>query len=163
MPRPCRRGATDPPTATGTATAAAAAPSTQLPTDRSATDKTVAWANWTAYLDYDEEKKNYPTLEAFIKESGIKASYAEDIDDNDSYVAKIKPQLQASPRQDINRDIFTLTDWMANRVIRDGLVQPLDLIRMPHAANLRNPQRRVLRPRPKAFAHLAERLRRHRL
>ncbi|HPQ17490.1 MAG TPA: hypothetical protein PLP04_19850, partial [Bryobacteraceae bacterium] len=33
-------------------------------------DKTVAWANWTAYLDYDEEKKNYPTLEAFIKETG---------------------------------------------------------------------------------------------
>ena len=126
------------PTATGTATAAAAAPSTQLPTDRSATDKTVAWANWTAYLDYDEEKKNYPTLEAFIKESGIQASYSEDVDDNDSYVAKIKPQLQASPRQDIKRDIFTLTDWMANRVIRDGLVQPLDLIRMPHVANLRD-------------------------
>ena len=126
------------PTASGTATGAvAAAPSPALPTDKSATEKTVAWANWTAYLDYDEEKKNYPTLEAFIKETGIKASYTEDIDDNDSYVSKIRPQLQASPRQDINRDIFTLTDWMANRVIRDGLVQPLDLIRMPHVSNLR--------------------------
>ena len=126
------------PTASGTATGApVAAPTPTLPTDRSATDKKVAWANWTAYLDYDEKTKKYPTLEAFIKETGIQASYSEDVDDNDSYVSKIKPQLQASPRQDINRDIFTLTDWMANRVIRDGLVQPLDLIRMPHVANLR--------------------------
>ena len=108
----------------------------KLPVDKSATDKTVAFANWTAYLDYDEEAKNYPTLEAFIKETGIQASYTEDIEDNDAYVSKIKPQLQATPPQDINRDIFALTDWMANRVIRDGLVQPLDLIRMPHAANL---------------------------
>jgi spermidine/putrescine transport system substrate-binding protein len=107
-----------------------------LPVDKSSTEKTVAFANWTAYLDYDEEAKNYPTLEAFIKETGIQASYSEDIEDNDSYVSKIKPQLQANPPQDINRDIFALTDWMANRVIRDGLVQPLDLIRMPHAANL---------------------------
>ena len=114
----------------------ATAAALNLPTDVSDTDKVVRWANWTAYLDYDEEAKNYPTLEAFIKETGIQASYTEDIEDNDAYVSKIKPQLQATPPQDINRDIFALTDWMANRVIRDGLVQPLDLIRMPHAANL---------------------------
>ncbi len=118
--------------------ASGGAPTLKLPKDASATDKTVAWANWTAYLDYDEEQKNYPSLEAFIKETGIKATYSEDIEDNDAYVSKIKPQLQASPPQDINRDIFTLTDWMANRVIRDGLVQPLDLIHMPHVGGLRD-------------------------
>ena len=106
----------------------------KLPKDVSDTDKVVRWANWTAYLDYDEDTKKYPTLEAFIKESGIKASYTEDIDDNDSYFNKIAPQLRA--KQDIGRDIFTFTDWMANRVIRDQLAQPLELIRMPHAANL---------------------------
>lgn len=117
---------------------ASAGPSTSTgPKDVSATDRTVAWANWTAYLDFDEDTKAYPTLEAFIKETGIKASYSEDIEDNDAYVAKIKPQLQASPPQDIKRDIITLTDWMANRLIRDGLVQPLDLIHIPNAGRLR--------------------------
>ena len=106
----------------------------KLPTDVSDTDKVVRFANWTAYLDYDENTKKYPTLEAFIKKTGIRASYTEDIDDNDSYFNKIAPQLRA--KQDIGRDIFTFTDWMANRVIRDQLVQPLELIRMPHAANL---------------------------
>ncbi len=106
----------------------------KLPTDVSDTDKVVRWANWTAYLDYDEDSKTYPTLEAFIKKSGIRASYTEDIDDNDSYFNKIAPQLRA--KQDIGRDIFTFTDWMANRIIRDQLAQPLELIRMPHAGNL---------------------------
>ena len=106
----------------------------KLPEDLSATDKVVRWANWTAYLDYDEDAKNYPTLEAFIKDSGIKAEYSEDIEDNDAYFNKIAPQLRA--KQDIGRDIFTFTDWMANRVIRDQLCQPLELIRMPNASNL---------------------------
>ena len=106
----------------------------KLPTDLSDTQKVVRWANWTAYLDYDEETKKYPTLEQFIKETGIDATYSEDIEDNDSYFNKIAPQLRAG--QDIGRDIFVFTDWMANRVIRERLCQPLDLIRMPNASNL---------------------------
>ena len=98
------------------------------------TEKIVHWANWTAYLDYDEETKKYPTLEPFMKETGIEVTYSEDIDDNDSYFNKIAPQLRAG--QDIDRDIFVFTDWMANRVIRERLCQPLDLIRMPNATNL---------------------------
>ena len=41
------------------------------PVDLSDTNKTLTWANWTLYLDYDEEKKVYPTLRQFEKESGI--------------------------------------------------------------------------------------------
>ncbi|WP_030528001.1 ABC transporter substrate-binding protein [Phycicoccus jejuensis] len=127
----------------GAASLAACAPPTppsggaaavQLPQDVSATDKVVRWANWTAYLDYDEDTKQYPTLEAFIKETGIKATYSEDIEDNDSYFNKIAPQLRA--KQDIGKDIFVFTDWMANRVIREQLAQPLEIIRMPNASNL---------------------------
>ncbi|HYN29900.1 MAG TPA: spermidine/putrescine ABC transporter substrate-binding protein [Dermatophilaceae bacterium] len=106
----------------------------KLPTDVSDTDKVVRWANWTAYLDYDEEAKAYPTLEAFSKKYGIQATYSEDIDDNDSYFNKVAPQLRAG--QDIGKDIFTFTDWMANRVIREQLCQPLQLITMPNASNL---------------------------
>lgn len=113
----------------------------ELPEDRSATEKTVGWANWTAYLDMDDAGKTYPTLTAFEKQSGIRVSYTEDIDDNDTYFNKIAPQLRAG--QDINRDIFTFTDWMANRIIREGLCQPLELIQMANAGNLLAPLREV--------------------
>ncbi|MEI2779226.1 MAG: spermidine/putrescine ABC transporter substrate-binding protein [Tetrasphaera sp.] len=113
----------------------------KLPTDVSAKEKVVRWANWTAYLDMDDEGNKYPTLEAFIKKTGIKATYTEDIDDNDSYVSKVRPQLEA--KQDIGKDIITLTDWMANRMIRDQLVQPLELIQMPNAGNLLPPLKEV--------------------
>ena len=86
-----------------------AAAALKLPTDVSAKDKRVRWANWTAYLDYDEKAKTYLTLQAFTKKTGIKASYSESIDDNDAYVSKVTPQLRA--RQDIGTDIIVLTDW----------------------------------------------------
>lgn len=111
-----------------------AAPKPTLPQDVSATEKSVKFANWTAYLDYDEKTKKYPTLEAFQKKTGLTASYTEDIDDNDSYFNKIAPQLRA--KQDIDRDIFVFTDWMANRIIRARLCQPLELIEIPNAVNL---------------------------
>lgn len=102
--------------------------------DRSETDKVVRWANWPAYLDYDEDTKTYPTLEKFQAETGIKATYAEDIDDNDSYYGKIQGQLKNG--QDIGKDVITLTDWMAGRLIRQGYVQKLDKANIPNAANL---------------------------
>ena len=94
-------------------------PCSSCPQDVSDTEKIVNWANWTAYLDYDDKTKKYPTLEAFKKQTGIKATYAEDIDDNDSYFGKSRPSCSAG--QDIGGDIFVLTDWMANRVIRREL------------------------------------------
>ncbi len=113
---------------------ASGAAALKLPTDVSDTEKIVRWSNWTAYLDYDEDTKQYPTLQAFIEETGIQATYSEDIEDNDSYFNKIAPQLRAG--QDVGADIFVFTDWMANRVIRDQLCQPLEIIRMPNASNL---------------------------
>jgi len=103
-------------------------------TDRSATDKVVNWANWTLYLDYDEDTKKYPTLEAFQKKTGIKATYAEDIDDNDTYYGKIQAQLRRG--QDIGKDVIVLTDWMASRLIRAGYTQELDQAELPNAKNL---------------------------
>jgi len=105
--------------------------------DKSATDKIVRWANWPAYLDYDEKTKKYPTLEKFQQETGIKATYAEDIDDNDSYYGKIQGQLKNG--DDIGKDVIVMTDWMAARLIRQGYVQELDLTKIPNSKNL-NPK-----------------------
>jgi len=102
--------------------------------DKSATDKVVRWANWPAYLDYKEKSKKYPTLEKFQSETGIKATYAEDIDDNDSYYGKIQGQLRNG--DDIGKDVIVLTDWMAGRLIDQGYVQELDKGNIPNAANL---------------------------
>jgi spermidine/putrescine transport system substrate-binding protein len=105
--------------------------------DKSATDKVVRWANWPAYLDYDEKTKKYPTLEKFQQQTGIKATYAEDIDDNDSYYGKIQGQLKNG--DDIGKDVITMTDWMAGRLIRQNYVQKLDKANIPNAKNL-NPK-----------------------
>jgi spermidine/putrescine transport system substrate-binding protein len=123
-------GPTSGPSASAAPTAAGPAPAQ----DVSATEKTLAWANWTLYLDYDEATKTYPTLEQFKKQSGIDASYSEDIDGNDTYYGKIQGQLANG--QDIGKDIVVFTDWMAGRMVRMGYTQELDKAAIPNAKNL---------------------------
>ena len=112
------------PTATGPAAAA----------DRSASEKVVNWANWTLYLDKTDKGNTYPTLEAFQKRTGIKATYAEDIEDNDSYYGKVQAQLRQG--QDIGKDVIVLTDWMAGRMVRQGYVQKFDDGAIPNKKNI---------------------------
>ena len=102
--------------------------------DRSRTDKVVNWANWTLYLDFDDKTKTYPTLEKFQKLFQIKATYDEAIDDNDSYYGKIQGQLKNG--QDIGKDIITMTDWMAARLIRQGYTQKLNKANIENSKNL---------------------------
>ncbi|MFF9278331.1 polyamine ABC transporter substrate-binding protein [Streptomyces griseosporeus] len=109
--------------------------------DHSATEKTVGFSNWTEYMDVDDSGKHHPTLDAFTRRTGIKVKYTEDINDNNEFFGKIKPQLAAG--QDTGRDLIVLTDWLAARLIRLGWVQKLDPSHLPHAfANL-SPQFRT--------------------
>ncbi|MEO6117207.1 MAG: twin-arginine translocation signal domain-containing protein, partial [Pseudolysinimonas sp.] len=62
-------------------------------TDVSSTDKSMIWANWPLYLDTDDGSGAHPTLDAFTKKTGIKVDYREDVDDNNTYYAKVKDQL----------------------------------------------------------------------
>ncbi|MCZ9344688.1 spermidine/putrescine ABC transporter substrate-binding protein, partial [Streptomyces sp. TRM76130] len=67
--------------------------------------------------------------------TGITVTYTEDINDNNEFFGKIRPQLAAG--QDTGRDLIVLTDWLAARLIRLGWVQKLDPAHLPHAfANL---------------------------
>ncbi|MFF8597841.1 PotD/PotF family extracellular solute-binding protein [Streptomyces sp. NPDC015232] len=103
--------------------------------DVSAKEKTVAFSNWTEYMDVSEDEKSRPTLEAFAKRTGIKVKYTEDINDNVEFFGKIKPQLAAG--QDTGRDLICVTDWLAARIIRLGWAQKLDPSNLPNAyANL---------------------------
>ncbi|OYX57704.1 MAG: polyamine ABC transporter substrate-binding protein [Micrococcales bacterium 32-70-13] len=110
--------------------------------DNSANDPTLNWANWPFYIDEDDEG-NYPTLLAFQERTGIEVNYLIDVDDNNSYFAKVRDQLALG--QDIGADTVCLTDWMVNRWIQLGYTQELNKANLPNAeANLveglRNPQ-----------------------
>jgi spermidine/putrescine transport system substrate-binding protein len=95
---------------------------------------TVRWGNWPLYLDYDEDTKKYPTLEAFSAESGIAAKYFEDYNDNDEFYGKVQAQLKLN--EDIGYDLVTPTDWMAARWIRLGYAQKFDLANIPNRTNI---------------------------
>ncbi|MCU0294513.1 MAG: spermidine/putrescine ABC transporter substrate-binding protein [Candidatus Nanopelagicales bacterium] len=96
--------------------------------------KTIVWANWTLYLDYDEESRTYPTLVQFEEETGYTVEYREDIDDNVSFNGKLAPQL--SNGQNIGYDLVTPTDWLAAEWIRKGYVGTIDEVTVPNKVNI---------------------------
>ncbi|WP_432027282.1 polyamine ABC transporter substrate-binding protein [Streptomyces sp. 1222.5] len=106
--------------------------------DHSAQEKAVNFSNWTEYIDVDDKGKGHPTLDTFRRRTGITVKYTEDINDNNEFFGKIKPQLAAG--QDTGRDILVLTDWLAARLIRLGWVQKLDPSNLPHAYTNLSPQ-----------------------
>jgi spermidine/putrescine transport system substrate-binding protein len=123
----------------GTSTAPSTAPSEAAsPSQPPATPSTsLAWANWTYYMDVSADGKNHPTLDAFKAKYGTTVDYEEAVDDNENFFGKIQPALQAG--QDTGWDIVTLTDWMAARLIRLGWVEQLNLGNMPNfVANLKD-------------------------
>jgi spermidine/putrescine transport system substrate-binding protein len=120
-------------------TAASVAPSASAePTPKPSVSAELNWANWTFYLDVDpNDKTKFKTLEDFKAKYGTTVNYVESIDDNDTFLGTIKPQLEAG--QDTGWDMIVMTDWMASRLIRLGWVEQLDLGNMPNvAANLQD-------------------------
>jgi spermidine/putrescine transport system substrate-binding protein len=91
------------------------------------------WSNWPLYMDEDDDG-NYPTLERFQEESGIAVNYMVDYDDNNTYFAKVRDQLQLG--QDIGADIVTPTEWMAARWGQLGFVQELNEANIPNKVNV---------------------------
>ena len=97
-------------------------------------DADVRWGNWTLYLDYDSDKKVYPTLEEFTAQTKIAVKYLEDYNDNDEFYGKVQGQLKL--KKDIGYDLICPTDWMAARYIRLGYAQKLDKANIPNAKNI---------------------------
>jgi spermidine/putrescine transport system substrate-binding protein len=99
-------------------------------TDLSAKEKTISFSNWIGYVD-PIKRKDTSTLEKFQQETGITVDYKNgDVNDNESFFAKVSPQLQACKPP--GRDVFVVTDWMAARMIDLGWIQKLDHANMPN-------------------------------
>jgi len=102
-------------------------------TDRSAEEQVLFFSNWPEYIDV--KGKHMPTLEAFEAETGIDVTYNTDINDNAEFFGKVKDQLGAC--EPIDRDIITMTDETAGRMIKLGWMQELDKDNLPNVeANL---------------------------
>lgn len=99
------------------------------------------FSNWPLYIDYDEKTKKHPTLDEFTKQTGIKVSYYEDINDNASYFGKIQGPL--SQGRGIDRDIIVLTDSsrFPSLIISKGWVEELDKDKIPNFSNLVDAQK----------------------
>ncbi|MPV88877.1 extracellular solute-binding protein [Georgenia ruanii] len=103
--------------------------------DLSDKEKTVNFSNWPLYIDYSEDEKSRPSLEAFEEKTGITVNYTEEVNDNAEFFGKVQGQL--SQGQPTGRDLFVLTDYMAARMINHGWLQKLDHANLPNVeANL---------------------------
>ena len=104
------------------------------PSGDSGDNKTIVWANWTLYLDYDEESRTFPSLAAFEEESGYTVEYREDIEDNVTFNGKVAPQLANG--QNIGYDLVTLTDWLAAEWISKDFVSEINDANVPNKTNI---------------------------
>jgi spermidine/putrescine transport system substrate-binding protein len=87
----------------------------------------VVWANWPEYIDVAGGGKRRPTLDAFVRRSGIEVDYQEVINDNEEFVSSIASALEAG--RPVGYDVITLTSWKAAELVRSGWVQPFGPIK----------------------------------
>ncbi|MDQ8044518.1 MAG: extracellular solute-binding protein, partial [Patulibacter sp.] len=89
------------------------------------------FSNWPLYIDKS-------VLKTFDAKYGGHVKYVEEINDNNEFFGKVRPQLAA--KKPIGRDIVVLTDPMAARWVRSSYVTPIDKKNIPNGvANLTDP------------------------
>ena len=138
-------GPTPAPVPTEAASVGASAPVAQTPTGP------LNFANWDAYIDLttvpgpdgelgtddDEYDLPSPTLDEFAAKYGVEINYQNAVDENESFMGTIAPQLSAG--LDTGWDLIVLTDWMASRVVAAGWAEKIDHNNTPTAvANVRD-------------------------
>jgi spermidine/putrescine transport system substrate-binding protein len=119
---------------------AAQTPETCPSVDKSDTEARLIVSNWQAYIDPPRQPGS--TLNVFQERTGIQVTYTDDVTDNTEFFAKVVNQLGSC--ETVERDMFMLTDWMADRMIQLGWIQQLDHDNLPNVEsnliqNLRAP------------------------
>ena len=142
--------------ATSAAPVASATPASSATPSASAAVQTptgpLNFANWDAYIDLttvpgpdgklntddDEYDLPSPTLDEFAAKYGVQINYKNAaIDENESFMGTIRPQLVAGA--DTGWDLIVLTDWMASKLVAAGWVEKIDHANTPTSlANVRD-------------------------
>jgi spermidine/putrescine transport system substrate-binding protein len=95
---------------------------------------TVEWANWPGYIDIDDEAAPnptpYPTINAFIEETGIQVNLVEAIVDNEDFFGQIQPDLANG--DPTGWDLITPSDWMVERMIGLEYLEEIDVAVIPN-------------------------------
>jgi spermidine/putrescine transport system substrate-binding protein len=95
------------------------------------------FANWEDYIDLNS-KGDSPTLNRFENETGIKVNYKTVITDNNPFLARIIPSLQAG--QPSGYDLIVITNGgPIERMIKLGFLTPLDHRLLPNFARYAGP------------------------
>lgn len=94
----------------------------------SASSAKLKWLNWPAYIDIDEEiaadPTQYPSLNAFIAQTGIDVEYNEGLLDNADFLAQYAPDLRAG--NNTGWDVMSPGGWVVERMARLGWLEELD-------------------------------------
>ena len=102
--------------------------------DKATQSGVLDFANWPLYIDTSQDASGqtvYPSLQQFTKDTGIKVTYSEPIQDNPSFFATVAPTLAQG--QSIGYDIIVVTngiqlsDYMAKHWLTE-----LDPSRLPN-------------------------------
>ena len=84
------------------------------------------FSQWPLYID--PGKKG--TVAQFEKDTGIGLKYVEEINDNDQFFGKIRPQLARGDSG--GRSLITVSDWLAARMDKLGYLQHFDYSKLPN-------------------------------
>lgn len=88
------------------------------------------FANWPLYIDVGESNENsHPSLDLFTKQTGIKVSYSEVIQEVDTFFGKIQPVLSAG--QSTGYDLMVITNGLyLDKMVDLNYLIPLDQSKM---------------------------------
>jgi len=93
-------------------------------------------SNWPLYIDKG-------TVPAFEKATGVSVKYIEDINSNEEFFNKLRPQLEQG--ESGGRSIFVLADYMVSKMHKLGYLQEFDKSALPEVeknlvSSLQHPQ-----------------------
>ncbi|MEK6190701.1 MAG: spermidine/putrescine ABC transporter substrate-binding protein [Chloroflexota bacterium] len=95
---------------------------------------TLEWANWCCYIDIDEEiapdPTPYPTLNAFIAQTGNSVNYQEAITDNAEFMQTLLPDL--TNNISTGWDLITPGGWVVDRLGALGFLEEIDHSKLPN-------------------------------
>ncbi|MGZ5295400.1 MAG: extracellular solute-binding protein, partial [Actinomycetota bacterium] len=93
------------------------------------------FANWPLYIDRDkvDGERVHPSLELFMKETGITVDYKEVIQAYDEFFAKIRVLLEAGQPTDYDLVVMGYPKWLPLMMANDYLI-PLDHEKLPNFA-----------------------------